>query len=156
MHIFPCWRLPKTCVHLHESWQSTWTHYPVCTCACLCVSVCAHCYQVGAGVLEAGRAHRSGREGGRLQLSLQLPTGCEGHWCDSTNYRGRKPALQTFTAAAQQGSAGLNPPSTSHFTPLIPPGGLYFKSVSPKQDIIHRQSSATLLWLMGCRKHAWK
>ncbi|PWA18402.1 hypothetical protein CCH79_00009921 [Gambusia affinis] len=37
-----------------------------------------------------------GRWGG-----LQLPTGCEGHRCDSTNYRGRKPELQPSTAAAQ-------------------------------------------------------
>lgn len=28
-------------------------------------------------------------------LQLQLPSGCEGHWCDSANYRGRKPAVLT-------------------------------------------------------------
>lgn len=115
---------------------TTWTLF----CVHVYVSVLVMSLLRGVGVSVAGWAHRSGREGGSLQLSLQLPTGCEGHWCDSTNYRGRKPALQTFTAAAQPGSAGLNPSSTSKFTPLLPPGGLYFKSAMRKWDIIHRGS----------------
>lgn len=105
VHVCACCCLPKT--HIHSCMHTDRAHEhitPVCTCACLCVSVWRFWRQEGA--------HRSGREGGRsLQLSLQLPTGCEGHWCDSANYRGRKPALQTFTAAAQLGSAGLNPSS---------------------------------------------
>lgn len=104
---------------------------------CVCTSLSS-----GVGVFEAGRAHRSGREGGSLQLSLQLSTGCEGHWCDSTNYRGRKPVLQTFTAAAQAGSAGLNPSSTSHFTPLIPLGKDCISRVSCQNEILSTESQA--------------
>lgn len=117
-------------------------------CECVCMSLSS-----GVGVLEAGRAYRSGREGGRLQLSLQLPTGCEGHWCDSTNYRGRKPALQTFTAAAQLGSAGLNPSSTGHFTPLIPPGWIVFQECRAKMRYYPQRVKwkETLLRLTGCR-----
>lgn len=135
MHIVACWCLPEACVHLHAYWESTRTHYPKCTWACLwgCGGV--------RGYLEAGRVHRSAREGGSLQLLLHLPTGCEGHWCDSTNYRGRKPELQTFTAAAQLGSAGLKSSSTSHFTPLIPPRWIVFQECHAKWDIIHIESS---------------
>lgn len=93
-----------------------------------CAHPCTTHVSCRDGSMEAGRAHRSAREGGRLQLSLQLPTGCEGHRCDSNNYRGRKPQLQTNTAAGKAGFAGLNLPSTSSVRTFIPPGRSSSKS----------------------------
>lgn len=112
----------------------------------------------GVGALEARQAHRSGCEQGSLELLLQLPTGCEGHWCDSTNYRGRKQALQTFRAAAQPASAELKPSSTSHLTLLIAPGRIVFQ-VSRWNEILFMHSQVkrnTLLSVSGgWGKKAW-
>lgn len=120
-----CWCSPLTCPFpcTAAGHMNTWSFMHACTFVCVRMSLSS-----GMGVLVAGWTDRSAREGGSLQLSLQLPTGCEGHWCDSTNYRGRKPALQTFTAAAAQlGSVELNPSSTSHFTLHNPPRWIAFQ-----------------------------
>lgn len=107
----------------------------------VCVHVSISGRRGGGGVgLEAGRAHRSAREGGSLQLSLQLPTGCEGHWCDSTNYRQEASATNIHSSS----SAGLccakpilqQPLYTSH-----PSRVGRISSVMPKWDIIHTESS---------------
>lgn len=63
---------------------------------------------------------------------------------------GRKPALQTFTAAAQPDSAVLNPSSSSHFTLLIPPEWAVFQ-VSCLNEILSTQSQVKGDPALTCR-----
>lgn len=140
VHICACCCLPKT--HIHSCMHTDGAHEHINPRVHVRLFMCER-----MEVLEAGGSPSIRPRGGcSLQLSLQLPTGCEGHWCDSANYRGRKPALQTFTAAAQLGSAGLNPSSPQPLYTCHPSrvdwGDIIHTERSGKKHGFHLQDAA--------------
>lgn len=113
-----------------------WPHYwtisnlstmPLMSLSCMRSWAHEHSSHVCECVFRASASPSILGEGGSPQF--QLPTGCEGHRCDSTNYRGRKPEILTFTARV----ARLNRDPSNYFTlPLLP-------SVIPKWGVLLRE-----------------